>query len=629
MKKTILTTALIFVLMLCNAACAQGIKISALPADLSPTADDLTMTVDNPSGTAVTKKTTLAAIRTLVLQGDGSALTGLTMSQIASGSLPESRISFTNITDGNVSITKHGFAPIAPNDATKYLDGTGAWTVPSTAASGGWTDGGLTISNTTLTDKVGIGTATPTVALDVVGNITATGTVTASSFAGNASTATTATTAGALASNGANCSSGQAPLGVNASGAVEGCFTVMTGAAIDTSAEVAAILTDETGSGSLVFNTNPTFSGTVTATTFAGSGASLTGVSPAFTTSAGLAGLLSNETGTTLAVFSDSPVFSTVVTLPSAAAPTVDATGEIAVDNNLWASGRGAAVLFDGSTSTALVGVLTSDSPSNGQVPKWNTGGTITWENDSGGTITVADTQVLFADGANTPAGDSGFTYNKTTNIATADGFNTTATANPMMTFKDSDATDGDVNGQIDVQCGVVTSGSEECNLHFSNQIAGVLTKTLEIQGADGWTVFSGAGLEVDAIELATAGNIVGQKHHLKVTVPAPHDFYDNVDHEVVLWSKTDAAITVINVEVSCDADPTTELDLDLKWADAFIGMAGATLINALDTTAGVLSDSTITAGAVASGKAIYLSFGAAPDEATTQFSVDVTYTYD
>lgn len=36
-----------------------------------------------------------------------------------------------NNTTNNVSITKHGYAPILPNDATKYLDGTGAYTVPA------------------------------------------------------------------------------------------------------------------------------------------------------------------------------------------------------------------------------------------------------------------------------------------------------------------------------------------------------------------------------------------------------------------------------------------------------------------------------------------------------------------
>lgn len=70
--------------------------------------------------------------------------------------------------------------------------------------------------------------------------------------------------------------------------------------------------------------------------------------------------------------------------IPNAAAPTVDAFGEIAGDNNLWAASRGAPVFFDGTAAVALVGALVSDAPSNGQVPTWNTGGTITWESVAG-----------------------------------------------------------------------------------------------------------------------------------------------------------------------------------------------------------------------------------------------------
>ncbi len=46
------------------------------------------------------------------------------------GQIVEGSINFTDITTGNVSITKHGFVPKLPNDATKYLDGTGAFTIP-------------------------------------------------------------------------------------------------------------------------------------------------------------------------------------------------------------------------------------------------------------------------------------------------------------------------------------------------------------------------------------------------------------------------------------------------------------------------------------------------------------------
>lgn len=40
-------------------------------------------------------------------------------------------LSTSDITTNNVSITKHGFAPKAPNVATQYLDGTGAYSTPA------------------------------------------------------------------------------------------------------------------------------------------------------------------------------------------------------------------------------------------------------------------------------------------------------------------------------------------------------------------------------------------------------------------------------------------------------------------------------------------------------------------
>ena len=71
--------------------------------------------------------------------------------------------------------------------------------------------------------------------------------------------------------------------------------------------------------------------------------------------------------------------------LPNGTSPTTDAAGELAFDTNVWASGRGSLQIFDGTANTVAVNVLASDSPSNGEVPVWNTGGTITWESQSGG----------------------------------------------------------------------------------------------------------------------------------------------------------------------------------------------------------------------------------------------------
>jgi len=48
------------------------------------------------------------------------------------GTLAEAALALTDITTNNVSTTKHGFCPKAPNDIAKYLDGTAAFTlVPS------------------------------------------------------------------------------------------------------------------------------------------------------------------------------------------------------------------------------------------------------------------------------------------------------------------------------------------------------------------------------------------------------------------------------------------------------------------------------------------------------------------
>jgi len=45
--------------------------------------------------------------------------------------LTESDLSLSDVTTLNVSTTKHGFVPKAPNDATKFLNGVGAFAVPA------------------------------------------------------------------------------------------------------------------------------------------------------------------------------------------------------------------------------------------------------------------------------------------------------------------------------------------------------------------------------------------------------------------------------------------------------------------------------------------------------------------
>jgi len=50
---------------------------------------------------------------------------------VANGKITEAKQLLADNTTNDVSTSKHGYAPKAPNDATKYLDGTGAYSVPA------------------------------------------------------------------------------------------------------------------------------------------------------------------------------------------------------------------------------------------------------------------------------------------------------------------------------------------------------------------------------------------------------------------------------------------------------------------------------------------------------------------
>lgn len=147
-------------------------------------------------------------------------------------------ISFTNgtVTDnggGSVSVTVSGTG--APSDAT-YITQTPHATLTNEQALSALTNGCLGVTTTTgvLDPRTITGTANQITVLNgncagnptlsIATNPTLLGTTTGT-FSGNLTGAVTgnASTATALAANGANCAAGQAPLGVNASGAVESC----------------------------------------------------------------------------------------------------------------------------------------------------------------------------------------------------------------------------------------------------------------------------------------------------------------------------------------------------------------------------------------------------------------------
>lgn len=82
----------------------------------------------------------------------------------------DANLSTSDITTNNASTSKHGFAPKYPNDATKYLDGTGAYTVPSGGGGSG------TVNSGTAGQVAYYATSTTAVSGGQIGNITGTAT---------------------------------------------------------------------------------------------------------------------------------------------------------------------------------------------------------------------------------------------------------------------------------------------------------------------------------------------------------------------------------------------------------------------------------------------------------------------
>jgi hypothetical protein len=99
--------------------------------------------------------------------------TGAVSAAPAWNQVTDADLSTSNITTNNVTIAKHGFAPILPNDATKYLDGTGAYTVPAGSGTGTVTTTGSPASGN-LTKFSG---ATSITNADLTGDVTTSGTV--------------------------------------------------------------------------------------------------------------------------------------------------------------------------------------------------------------------------------------------------------------------------------------------------------------------------------------------------------------------------------------------------------------------------------------------------------------------
>ncbi len=69
--------------------------------------------------------------------------------------ITEAGLKLSDVVTNDVSITKHGLAPKAPNDSSKYLNGQGAYTVPPTG-SGNFGQATIPFASWKSEDKVSV-----------------------------------------------------------------------------------------------------------------------------------------------------------------------------------------------------------------------------------------------------------------------------------------------------------------------------------------------------------------------------------------------------------------------------------------------------------------------------------------
>lgn len=179
-------------------------------------------------------------IVTLTVGADGRLTAATTVAVL----IDETGLSLSDVTTNNASSSKHGFLPKLPNDATKVLLGDGTYNTPPAGAPSGAAGGvlGGTYPNpslgsfsssdlkTALTDETGSGAAVFATSPSLVTPILGT------------------PTSGTLS----NCTGlpvgGVSGLGTN----------IATWLGTPSSANLANAITDETGSGALVFANSPT-----------------------------------------------------------------------------------------------------------------------------------------------------------------------------------------------------------------------------------------------------------------------------------------------------------------------------------------------------------------------------------
>lgn len=136
----------------------------------------------------------------------------------------------------------------------------------------------------------------------------------------------------------------------------------------------------------------------------------------------------------------------------------------------------------------------------------------------------------------------------------------------------------------------------------------------------------AGAGGEV-------AGEVTVSVLEMVAASMDPGTWYDSDTEAFLMEVHADVypnGIIIDEWKVSCNCDPDTEINADLRYADDWIALTNAADIDEIDTINGVSTedtDSNINSGtAVAAGKVVYIGFDADPEGTCTQMQFTMIF---
>jgi len=186
--------------------------------------------------------------------------------------------------------------------------------------------------------------------------------------------------------------------------------------------------------------------------------------------------------------------------------------------------------------------------------------------------------------------------------------------------------TDLDVNGTANIS-GLTTLGSVVMPFDESTDAALTVDGEMHIRGDEDRISYDmGAGGEV-------AGEVTKSVLYQVCLSVDPGSWYDS-DTELFIMEVDDSVypngIIIDEWKLSCNIDPDVEIDADLRYADAWIGLANPNDIDEIDTATGTSTENTdanINSGAaVAADKVIYIGFDADPEGTCVQMHFEMIF---